>query len=113
MDKAPIDLTNFNMITNGDKEMEKELFIEFINSTQEHINSMDKAISSGDKDAWKSACHAVKGTSINMGAAPLSHAAKKGQESFEADSQVKSNIVSEIKAEFKLVKDFLEAKMKN
>jgi HPt (histidine-containing phosphotransfer) domain-containing protein len=104
-----VDLTNLREMTDGDKEMEQELFEEFFSSSQEAINIMQNNCVDGENEAWRSQAHALKGTALNLGAQSLGKKFEQAQENHAVSGQEKQAMLDAIKAEYAQVKSFLEA----
>ncbi len=109
----PIDLTDLREITDGDAEIEKELFEDFIQSFEEKMEVLEANYSGGENEVWKNNTHAIKGISMNLGAGPLSELCKTAQDSFCEDETTKQELLSKIKIEYALVKEYLEDLLKN
>ena len=108
MSDEPVDLTNLRELTGGDEEMETELFLEFLSSAREAIAILEQNCLDGENDDWRRATHALKGTSLSLGAERLSQICKTGQEKQGSDTEEKSEILTGIKAEFQKVEAFLD-----
>ena len=63
-----IDLKNFYDITGRDKELERELFSDFINKSEINLGAMHAALKSGDKMSWEENAHMMKGACRMLGA---------------------------------------------
>jgi len=103
----PVDLTNLREMTDGDSEMEKELFEEFFLSSDACIAGLDANTAGGENEAWRKHAHALKGTALNLGAESLSAVCKHAQESHGASAEEKHAMLASIKAEYARVKDYL------
>jgi HPt (histidine-containing phosphotransfer) domain-containing protein len=103
----PVDLTNLHEMTDNDSVMEKELFKEFISSFDSAIEIMRKSCDESSSETWRSQAHALKGTSVNLGANRLADLCKKAQEQYESTTENKNNLLNDIEAEYKLVREFL------
>ncbi len=105
----PVNLTNLREMTDGDVEMEKMLFDEFFSSSEECIVGMENSCVDGENEGFRTSAHALKGTSINLGADKLGELCKEAQEKYDAPAAEKQTMLEGIKAEYQKVKDFLEA----
>ncbi len=108
-----IDLTNLREITNGDTEIEKELFEDFIQSFEEKTAILEVNCAGGENEIWRTNAHAIKGISLNLGAHKLSELCKTAQDSFCEDETTKQELLSKIKTLYSLVKKYLEDILKN
>ncbi len=106
-----MDLTNLRELTDGDAELEKELFVEFISSTEVLIAQMKDAIEGMDNNVWRENAHAIKGVSMNLGAEKLGQLASTAQDNHEDTADNKQQLINQIISEFALVKTFLENEM--
>lgn len=106
---TPVDLTNLREMTDGDKELESQLFSEFFTSSEECIATLKNNCSDGTNEVWRTAAHALKGTSYNLGAAKLGDLCKKAQENNAAFSLEKQAMLNDIQLEYADVKKFLGA----
>ncbi len=106
-----MDLTNLREMTDGDAELEKELFVEFISSTEVLIAQMKDAIEGMDNNVWRENAHAIKGVSMNLGAEKLGQLASTAQDNHEDTADNKQQLINQIISEFALVKTFLENEM--
>lgn len=107
MSDDPVDLQNFRELTGGDEEMERELFQEFISSAKEAIETLEQNCLDGENEMWRGAAHALKGTSLSLGAQDLSQVCKEGQDEHGADATEKIRILTSIKSEYERVEAFL------
>ncbi len=109
MNEATVDLTELKFITDGDTELEHELFEEFISSSKSLLNKMDMHChNSNDNETWKEASHALKGISLNLGARTLSELSANGQNIYKEHINKKIELLNKIKTEHKKVIDFLK-----
>lgn len=103
----PVDLTNLREITEGDAEMERELFTEFIDAADSYIENMGTLTEEVLNEEWRKAAHAFKGIAINLGANRLGELCKKAQENNTSPSGEKLKILQDIKQEYSGVRSFL------
>jgi HPt (histidine-containing phosphotransfer) domain-containing protein len=109
----PVDLTNFREMTDGDVELEKELFDEFISSSIDGIAVMANSLGKGESDAWRATAHALKGVAQNLGAKKLGKLLEQGQSTANADRQTKQKILTNIDDEFTAVREYLRTALLN
>ncbi len=104
-----VDLSNLRMATDGDTELEQELFKEFISSTTKLINDLENHChGSNDNETWRTSSHALKGIALNLGANPLGELGKNAQNLFEGSIDEKSSLLTNIKIEHQKVLEFLK-----
>ena len=108
---APVNLSNLREMTDGDKELEESLFLEFFSSSEKLLNQLTQALAEDDFEAWRTSAHALKGTSYNLGAQQLGDYCKKAQEGHAEPSQEKAPLLQLITSEYALVKEFLQTEM--
>lgn len=104
----PVDLRNLREMTDGDRELEKDLFDEFISCSGTMIQELHEACIQQNKVEWHEKTHAFKGIAYNLGAMHLGDLCKKGQESDDADIKTKALLLDEIIKEFDQVKAQLQ-----
>lgn len=104
---AVVDLTNLRDMMGGDEELEREIFQEFLSSSETCIRNLEASCASGNESGWHSASHALKGSALNLGAAHLGELCKTAQESASADISVKTALLDQIKIAFEEVRQFL------
>ena len=109
--KIAIDLKYLRNVIEDDRELEKELFIMFIENGKKNIQKMDKSISENNSNDWYMASHAFKGASSSIGAFDLSRALEIAQHSYLDDQQRKNEILTKIKKEFDYVITFINLEL--
>jgi len=109
--KIAIDLKYLRNVIEDDRELEKELFIMFIENGKKNIQKMDKSISENNSNDWYMASHAFKGASSSIGAFDLSRALEIAQHSYLDDQQRKNEILATIKKEFDYVITFINLEL--
>jgi len=104
---APVDLTNLRSMTDGDKDMEKELFKEFYTSFEAGLNLLKTSCTDTASETWRGQAHALKGIALNLGAETLGTLCKTAQESYIIPEAPKLKMLENIRAEYERVKVFL------
>jgi len=107
-DSLSVNLTNLREITDGDTELEAELFEEFRTSSSALMIELEHNLQNDDYEPWRKTAHALKGIAANLGAGQLANLAKEGQENYKALVNVKQNLLNQIKSEYINVLRFLE-----
>ena len=108
MSDTIVDLTELRFLTEGDIELENELFKEFISTSIQLVDTLNQHCQGiNDNKAWESASHALKGLSLNLGAAPLGDLSNKGQHMCKHGLSEKRELFQNIKAEHQRVLNFL------
>ncbi|MGH1456003.1 MAG: Hpt domain-containing protein [Alphaproteobacteria bacterium] len=109
MSTETVDLSNLRMATDGDAELEQELFEEFISSTTDLIHDLENHCQgSSDNEKWRTSSHALKGIALNLGANPLGALGKNAQDISEHSIDEKTRLLSNIKSEHQKVLEFLK-----
>ena len=101
----PVDLTGLREMTDGDVELEKILFQEFMESAEKCLANMADA----DSQNWQASAHAFKGISLTLGANKLGELCKLAQENSAAAAPQKQALFDAISHEYKQVKDYLQS----
>jgi histidine phosphotransfer protein HptB len=105
---APVDLAALREITGGDADIERELFETFLQSATECVAALKAGYPLGRKDEWRKQAHALKGASLNLGAARLGQLCGEAQDSYQGSPEEKLGMLAAIEAEFARVKAFLD-----
>ena len=105
---APIDLRALNELIDGDSEFARDLAAAFIDSGEQQIAEMQRALASGNREALGEAAHKLKGACANIHAQSLRTMAQ----TLETDSNaaVTENLEStlaSLRREFQRAKQFL------
>lgn len=105
----PVNLNNVREMLGNDPAREKELFQIFIESADECLGILRTSCGPGAEEMWRTQAHALKGMSLNLGAAKLGEMCANAQKSNTASQEEKQKILAEIEAEYAKVKQFLES----
>src|SRR4051812_42915758 len=105
---VPVDLTNLRTMTDGDMEMEKELFKEFYTSFETGMGTLQAHCDGESSEAWRKEAHALKGIALNLGADKLGALCKTGQDDYQAATAAKKEMLQNIQVEYALVKQFMQ-----
>lgn len=103
----PVDLTNLREMTDGDADMEQMLFNEYYHSTESGITTLSNNCVDGENENWRGSAHALKGTSLNLGAERLGALCKQAQEGHGASAAEKRQMLDAIREEYEKVKAYL------
>ena len=104
---AVVDLTNLREMTDGDPEMERELFAEFISSFESELAQLRASQGESASETWRRRAHALKGIAFNLGAMQLGNLCKQAQETPQSDLEAKTELLKKISAEFADVRAYL------
>lgn len=106
--KSPaVDLSCLRELTNGDAELERQLFAEYIRAGEGFIKILAQSLEEAQSESWRKAAHAFKGLSLNLGAESLGNLCKDAQINHTTDAASKARMLKHIEAEFVEVKHFL------
>ena len=110
MNEDVVDLTNLRLVTDGDPDLERELFDEFITSSVDLVTELEAhCAGENSNEDWRKSAHALKGIAANLGASHLAEISKQGQEGAEKDLEWKVDLLGQIKQEREKVVAFLQA----
>ena len=101
-----LDLSNLREAIGDDKELEQELFEEFISSTTEILESLNIDCT---HDEWRQKSHALKGLCANLGAMKMSDLCMQSQDMSEGSANQKHSLFVLIQSEHKTVVDLLNS----
>jgi len=107
MSQPAVDLTNLRAITDGDRDLEKTLFEEFIISFDRGLNGLRASCEENASAAWRTHAHSLKGIAVNLGGMELGELCKIAQDNYTAASALKMETVEKITKEYQKVKEFL------
>jgi HPt (histidine-containing phosphotransfer) domain-containing protein len=85
------------------------LFQEFFSSATELLSQLSHAVQTNNSDGWRTAAHALKGTSYNLGAKLLGDYCKTAQEQNNASRDEKQEILENINSEYGRVRAYIKA----
>lgn len=106
---APVDMNHLRSLTEGDREMEKELFRLFLLQADMSLQELSESHAAGKNEAWRAAAHKFKGAAANLGAGPLSSLCLRGEKEFEMSADEKRALLDEIRSELEKVRRFLQS----
>jgi len=109
--KIAVDLKYLRNVIEDDRELEKELFIMFVENGKKNIQKMEKSIIENNSNDWYMASHAFKGASSSIGAFDLSKVLEIAQHSYLEDQQRKNEILVIINKEFDHVISFISSEL--
>ena len=92
-----VNLSNLRQITGGDKDLEQELFNEFISSSGRILGELHDNYLENNNEEWRRNAHALKGIAFNLGAYDFAELAKKGQEECDCSKEEKKLLLDQLK----------------
>ena len=104
----PVDITQLDSFTGGDREEEMELVEFFLEQANESLEALLHALSDAEKEVWRSNAHRLKGSTGNVGATHMHQLCAKAEISFEDDESSKQLMLDDIMAEYEKVKDYFK-----
>ena len=108
---APVAIEHLTIFTDGDKELEAELFQVFFEQAEVGLIDLEESLNAGQEDDWRKAAHKFKGASANLGAVKLSELCYTAEQDFEAANDDKIILLTKIKDAYDEVKTFLEERI--
>lgn len=105
--QVPVDMAHLRMFTDGDPDMEAELFKLFFEQATGSLQTLHTA--KENTEVWRAAAHKFKGAAANLGAQGLSRLcfeAEKGHADMSV--QEKSALLDKIEISYTEVREFLE-----
>jgi HPt (histidine-containing phosphotransfer) domain-containing protein len=84
-----VDVDHLSAFTDGDSDLEAELFDLYQNTAERYLKGMETAL--GQSQAWSAEAHALKGASANLGACRVAALAKAAE--FEAPSPARLEVL--------------------
>lgn len=99
-DEPMLDFAHLRGFTEGDPQLESELFALFLSSAGLYLKRMADAVRTGA--SWQQAAHALKGASANLGARRLAALALHAEHSNPSAAQLQeiSRALDEVRAHF-------------
>lgn len=107
-ESLPVDMEHLRMFTDGDSEVEKELFEVFLTQAMDSIESLQLGCANNDPQHWRTAAHRFKGAAANLGAKKLAEYCLKAEQEFEVAMNEKEAMLANIRDEWAVVKSFLQ-----
>jgi two-component system sensor histidine kinase/response regulator len=105
---APVDLREFQSLTDGDQAFAQELIAAFIVSGEQQMAEIGAALAQNDRTAVAKAAHKLKGSCANIHALALTSLAERMEvDSAAADARVLDQGNALLRREFDRVKAFL------
>jgi len=105
---APVDLREFQSVTQGDQSFAQELVAAFVASGEQQLAEMAAAVAQNDRAALAKAAHQFKGACANMHAPALKSLAERMEiDSATADARALDQGNALLRREFDRVKQFL------
>ena len=103
---TPIDIDHLTTFTDGDGQLERELFALYLSTAGVYLDRMRKA-SPADR-AWSAAAHALKGASANLGAHNVAALAGKAE-----IAPLQSELLEVLDAAINDVRNFVERRARD
>jgi CheY-like chemotaxis protein/HPt (histidine-containing phosphotransfer) domain-containing protein len=93
---ALINLEHLQIFTDGDRDVENELFTLFFEQAQLTIERLKSCLYTEMSAEWKSASHKLKGSAANLGAEPLAALCFDAEKAYTEDKNKKEKILDSI-----------------
>lgn len=106
------DFGRLEEVTGGDREFEQELLEEFLTDTPNVFLRLSQAVTSGDFQRLQMECHALKGSSLSLGADALgSIAADMEMVARTGRGDGASDLLQDIEMEFERVRTAIRERL--
>jgi CheY-like chemotaxis protein/HPt (histidine-containing phosphotransfer) domain-containing protein len=106
--EMPVDIIHLETFTDGDKDVEQQLFSLFLEQADISLSRLRDAISSHDNEEWRSASHKFKGAAANLGAKKLSEICHAAESAFLQTGDAKIGILNAIQTQYEEVQFYLK-----
>lgn len=106
-----LNLEHLESFTDGDRDMERELFSIFLCESEISINNLRAACERNAQKEWKEAAHKFKGAAANLGAEILSAKCFDAEKGFEDSESQKRDYLSQIETARQAVARFIHARV--
>jgi HPt (histidine-containing phosphotransfer) domain-containing protein len=107
-DPESLDLANMREITDGDRELERTLYMTFLSSGESCLEALTRLCVDGEQKEWKEHSHSLKGEAANLGAKKLAGFCQEAQMAYTASREIKLKLLEQIEQEWKVVRSYLE-----
>lgn len=104
----PIDLKHLRDITDGEKEVEREIFQLFLQNAEECLMLLSRHCEDQISKTWQDVSDELKGASASLGAFRLSKLCHQAESASQASLHEKKIIIEEISKEIRVIKHFLK-----
>lgn len=95
----PIDLAHFRSFTEGDAQLERELGALYLSTASIYLDEICRAVQ--ENRDWRSAAHALKGASANIGARDIAALAERSERDLPS-----SETLAQLRTSIEHVRDF-------
>ena len=106
--KTPINLDHLAMFTDGDPDVEAELFKLFIGQAEIAMKRFEKSHTTNNNDEWRATAHKFKGAAANLGAEKLSGLCSIAEMHFEEGKENKQEYLNAIKLAYKELENYMK-----
>lgn len=102
--RPPIDLTHFRSFTEGDAQLERELGSLYLSTAAVYFDEICRAVR--ENRDWRSAAHALKGASANIGARDIAALAEQSEHNLPS-----GETLAQLRSSIEDVRDFFERRL--
>lgn len=107
-----VNIPHLESFTEGDPEIERELFDIFIDQMGLGLNNLEAHIQDPDREAWRASAHRFKGAAANLGAEKLAALCFEAEQNPDYNEAKKKDLLHAIAKEADNVQAFIESRMK-
>jgi len=109
-EKTPVNLAHLETFTDGDRDVERELFSLFSEQAILAFERLQNACDDNEDEEWRSAAHKFKGASANLGAEDLAALCFAAETGFAEPQDKKLEFLTAIRAGYDEVQRFLDGR---
>lgn len=110
--ETPVNIMHLESFTDGDIEIERELFSVFIEHAHIALDHLKQACDDDINEEWRSAAHKFKGAAANLGAEELSKLCFEAEMGYDVSEAEKRALLTAIISGYRDVEYFLKCRTK-
>jgi|GEM_PF-2025548 len=110
---APVNIAHLESFTEGDPEIEKELFSIFFDQMGLGLTNLEKTSIDNAHDDWRNAAHKFKGAAANLGAENLASLCASAEKDYKESEASKKAMLAALNIEAEIVQGFLEERIRS
>lgn len=107
-DSVPVELAALRDITDGNPELEQQLFELFLGTCERCLSEATKLIESDPKGLWHDVLHELKGAAANVGAMGMAGLCRNGENLRAEQVSERMFFCKQLRQEYKRVRAYLE-----
>lgn len=107
----PINIAHLESFTEGEAEIEKELFAIFLDQMGLGLSNLESCCADDRKEDWRAAAHKFKGAAANLGAERLAELCRTAEHGQDEPEDGKKRMLEDIVREADTVQNFINNRM--